>query len=166
MSHAMWDNDDPKARFWRRLIRERAIDFMRSKDFLRSLRCNYEESRKLQKRFGKVWAEYGTDIFELVAEACGENWDLEDEQKSASARDVEKKGPAVNKIGDDDLVATRESRSCERLDQLQGVPEKSECVLEKDKGQIDWSEEEEEGWEETEKGGRSADFYRRAGGDS
>ena len=164
----MWENEDPKARFWRRLIRERAIDFMRSQSFLRSLRCRYEESKKLQKRFGKVWAEYGTDIFKLVEEACGENWDLEDEQKNAFALQQEKNDAAVNQNSsdNDDLVAARQGSAFEGQHKLQGIPETSECVLEEEKRvfSISSSEEEEGSPRKEEKRGRSADFYRRAGG--
>jgi len=135
--------------------------FMRNRAYLRQLRYNHELAERDQKAFGKIWEEYGTDVNGLIADAYGEDWEMPLEESKEEVRARHKKEAAVNQrtAYNDDLVATRESSSCERLDQLQGVPEKSECVLEEDKGQgIDWSEEEEEGWEETEKGGRSADF--------
>ena len=46
---------------------------------------------KLQKLFGKVWEEYGTNVYRLIAEAHGEPWDAEDEEKTAFAIAQQKK---------------------------------------------------------------------------
>ena len=96
-SKIMWE--DPVENFWACLVRDRAIEFMHSTSFLRSLRQKHDDAKQLQKRFGHVWLEYDTDIYKLIAEACGENWDLE------------KKDTAVNQEnkGDDNLVAARKT---------------------------------------------------------
>ena len=132
--------------FWVRLVRDRAIEFMRSKSFLRSLRQKHDDAKRLQKQFGHVWQEYDTDIYILIAEACGENWDLE------------KKDTAVNQEnkGDDNLVAARKTGTRERVDELQGKFEESFRELEEAKRR----EAEEKGQEK----GRGEEFYRRAGG--
>ena len=163
----MWEDDSPHARFWRQLIQQRAREFMRNREYLQTLRGNYEEAKRMQKRFGHVWAEYGTDIYKLTAEACGENWDFEDEEKNAFARAAVKKEAAVKQNKDDDLAPTRETGTRRGLDQLQGISEESECVLEEGKGLGGGkSPQKESPQKETrqEEGRRRADFYRRAGG--
>jgi hypothetical protein len=164
----MWEDDN--AGFLRKLVGQRARMFMRNREYLRSLRGDYEEAKQLQKRFGHVWAEYGTDIYKLTAEACGENWDFDcrssqDEEKNAFAE--EKKEAAV-KQKNDDLAATRQAGSRRGLDQLQGISQESECVLEEEKGRLGKQggspqkvekEARQSGCE-----GRRTDFYRRAGG--
>jgi len=143
--------------FWVRLVRDRAIEFMRSRSFLRSLRLKHDDAKRLQKQFGHVWQEYDTDIYILIAEACGENWDLE--EKNETAVNQENKG-------DDNLVATRETGTRERLDELQGIVEESECVLEEEEErsqQVAGTQEEAQVRKGSKRGKRSADFYRRAG---
>ena len=149
-SKIMWE--DPVENFWACLVRDRAIEFMHSTSFLRSLRQKHDDAKRLQKRFGHVWQEYDTDIYKLIAEGCGENWDLE------------KKDTAVNQEnkGDDNLVAARETGTRERLDELQGIVEESECVLEEEEGQVSKGKRQEE-IKSSKRGRRSADFYRRAG---
>jgi len=121
----MWEDDNPHARFWRKLIGQRAVALMRNREYLQTLRQNYEEAKRMQKLFGHVWAEYGTDIYQLTAEACGENWDFDcsdrDEEKTAFARSAEQKKEAAVKQKDDDLAATRQAGSRRGLDQLQGL---------------------------------------------
>ena len=156
----MWEDDSPTARFWRQLIRQRACMFMKHREYLVTLRGNYEEAKRMQKRFGHVWAEYGTDIYKLTAEACGENWDFEDEEKNAFARAAVKKEAAV-KQKDDNLAPARQAGSRRGLDQLQGISEESECVLEEEEGLLGKSPQKEARQEGS---GRRADFYRKAGG--
>ena len=184
----MWEDSNPHAKFWRRLIRQRAIMFMESREYLQTLRGKFEEAKRMQKRFGDVWEEYSTDIFKLIAEACGENWDAppsQDEEKNAFEH--RKKDPAVNQKEDDNVVAAREAGSRERQHQLQGIVEESKCLLEEEEGSrrirhvCPQTQDEEAGPKEEEeskrqrqrqrqrssRGGggkeRSADFYRRAG---
>ncbi len=153
-----WEDEAPEARFMRRLIRERAVEFMRNPAYLKRLRYDYERARSDQKMFGHIWEEYGTNIFELIAEAHGENWD-------ADAADAgPKKEAAVNQrrtIDHDDVVAACEESTRERKHQLQGQYETGLGVVEEDKGSIDCKTETEA---REESKGRRADFYRRAGG--
>ena len=168
----MWEDDSPHARFWRKLIRQRARMFMGHREYLQTLRGNYEEAKRMQKRFGHVWAEYGTDIYKLTAEACGENWDFEDEEKNAFARSAVKKEAAVKQNKDDNLAPARQAGSRRGLDQLQGISQESECVLEEEEGLLGSSGKEgtqkegpqKEARQEEEGRGRRDDFYRRAGG--
>ena len=169
---------DPVAAFWERLIRERAVEWMREPKWMKPLRFDNDEAMRMQKRFGAVWEEYGTDIYKLIAQAHNENWDAEDEQKHAPALAKveyaaaplwEKKESTVNQRNDDNLAPAREAGTRERLDQLQGKPEASERVLEEDeKGssiRLGAAEEEEaRPQEKSGGGGRREDFYRRAGG--
>ena len=167
-----WEQQDPAARFWRRLIRERAQEFMEDPSFMKALRCRPEDAKDLQRRFGSVWAEYGTDVYKLIATACGETWDAEDEEKNAFALQAAKKESAINQ-NNDDLVAAREVRSRERVDELQGIVEESLSVLEKEEGRkirglisCVGGAEEAAAAEKEEKRRRREDFYRRAGGTS
>ena len=172
--------DDPAAKFMRRLVRERAVEFMRSPDYALPLRFDYERARRDQAHFGHIWAEYGTDVYQLIAEAHGENWDAEDEQKAQFALRPQKKEVAITQREqprNDDLVTTREAGPRERLDELQGQPETRECVVEEDEGKGRLkigkggapgrkAEAEAPAQEKGGKGrrGRGEDFYRRAGG--
>ena len=167
----MWE--DPVARFWERLIRQRAIEFMRFEPFLRSLRSGTgaaDTAKRLQKRFGEIWAEYDTDIYKLIGSACGENWDMQNEEKCAAFGT--KNDTAVNQENkdDDNLAGARETGTRERLDELQGVVEESECVLEEEKGgceapEVSGEEAQEKGGCEARGGTRSTagSDYRRAG---
>jgi hypothetical protein len=151
----MWKAEPPAVRFMRRLVKQRAELLMRDKVYLKTIRCNYPVAKRLQKRFGDVWSEFGTNIFELIAGSCGEDWDAEDEEKFAFAQQSEKKTSPMNlkeNTRDDDVVATCEKGARSGLDQLQGKPETGLGEL----------EEAEEGLQK----GRDEGFYRRAGGSS
>ena len=164
----VWEDESPTARFMRWLIRDRAIEFMRSPDYLRPLRYDYDRAKRDQKRFGHIWEEFGTNVFQLIAEAHGENWDAEDEEKHCSRKNevaITQRVTGQN----DDLVTTCETGTRERQHQLQGKPEASISVVEEDQGkgdQIRGGACKTE-TEAREKGkGRREDFYRRAGGTS
>ena len=162
-----WEDDDPRAKFMRRLVRERAVEFMRCPEYLLPLRFDYERARRDQKHFGHIWEEYGTNVYRLIAEAHGENWDAEDEEKQmyASRAPTKKKEVAITQRAqpqNDDLVTTREAGPRERLDELQGEPEASLGVLEEEQGQVGNAEEEEAARQGPQ--GRREGFYRRAGG--
>ena len=158
----MWEDDTPATRFWQRLVRERAIEFMQSPEYLKKLRFDYDRAKADQKLFGHVWAEYGVSVFQLIAEAYGEKWDAEDEEKHCT-----KKEAAVTQRDDDDLVAAREGGSLEGLDKLQGEPQAGLCVVEEEKGRKSLGSDDARGSAEEEapqKESRGASFYRRAGG--
>ena len=161
---AQWEEDDPHVLFWKRLLHERAEMFQNSPEYLRTLRQDYAGARRLQKLFGHIWREQGTDIFKLTAEACGENWDL-----SARTPDEEKTPYVQLNDNNDDVDRTREKSARGRLDLLQGVSEASEQELEKGKGQRRRSKgsrpkEEETARSRQEARRRRSGFYRRAGG--
>ena len=169
----MWENDDPRALFMKRLIRQRAVEFMRSPKYMRLLRHRNDLAVRDQRMFGHIWAEYGTNVYQLIAEAHGETWDAETEEKEryraehdASESEPEKIEAPVNqkKRGHDDLVAAREGGARERQHQLQGEPEKSIRLLEEDEGRGKRACCEEEGPAAKKEGrARSGSFYRRAG---
>ena len=148
----------------RQLVRERALEFMRCPDYLKALRFDYVRAKHAQKRFGAVWAEFGKTVFQLIAEAYGEIWDAEDEEKHAYKNPAPKKEAAINQK-DDDLVTTREAGPLERQHELQGKPETSERVLEENQSRRiskqGCTQEEAQKNREKERG---AGFYRRAGG--
>ena len=146
-----WEDETPAAQFMRRLVRQRAVEFMRSPEYLKRLRFDYEQAMRDQKLFGHVWEEYGTDVFELIAEAHGEIW---------GAGTGEKKDTAVNQrrsIEHDDVATTREESPRERKHQLQRKPEASLGVVEKERCKAEAETREKVGC-------RREDFYRRAGG--
>jgi len=154
--------EDPHAAFLSRLVRERAIEFMRSKQYMKSLRHRNDEAINMQKRFGHIWEEYGTNVYELIAEAHGENWDAEDEEKHRG-RDAKKEVAITQRARhDDDLVTAREEGPRRGQHELQGKPEASERELEE--GEIGLSSSTEEKGAGPQKGCRREGFYRRAGG--
>ena len=165
-----WDDEHPAARFLRRLRRQRARELMRDKDYLRRIRFKHEVALSDQKAYGSVWAEYGTNVYQLIAEATNGWAPSEDDQKSAAYIPPPKKEGAVNSKGDqtdDNLVAAREAGPRERFDELQGKPEASELVVEEDQGReirLRGGAEEEEARAQEKGGGRGEDFYARAGG--
>ena len=81
-------HEDPVACFRRRLYEQRAHSIATDDAYLRTLRNDFERARSLQKRFGHLWARRtgSPTVFELIARACGETWDLEDEQKQRPGR--------------------------------------------------------------------------------
>ena len=100
--------DSATQRFMTRLKNERAQMFMRDREYMKTLRFKYEVARDMQKMFGKIWREHGTDVFQLIAEAHGETWDAEDEEKNTFEATAKKKGAVKPKGKHDDLVAARE----------------------------------------------------------
>ena len=135
---------------------------MQSPEYLKKLRFDYDRAKADQKLFGEIWREYGTSVFQLIAEAHGETWDAEDEEKNDVA--INQREP------DDDLVGAREESSFERVDQLQGKPEASLCVVEEEQGLRSeivlrsGKSAAEEATPAEESGRRRGSFYRLAGG--
>ena len=161
----MWGQDTAHDAFWDTLLQERARMFENFPEFLRSLRFQYKEAERLQRMFGRVWAGRNTNIYKLIARACGETWDDEDEEKVASARP--KKDVAIKQSGNDDLVAARKAGSRLRQHQLQRVLETRERILEEEEGlrlRGGSSRPKEKARPQKESRRRRADFYRRAGG--
>ena len=123
----MWE-EAPHARFWKRLVRQRAESNMLDEEYLRQLRCRNDRALEDQKMFGHIWAEHGTNIYKLIAKAHGENWDNEDDEKTAPL--LGKIGATVTQKGNDNLVAAREGGPRQGLNELQGIAEKGVRVLE------------------------------------
>ena len=169
-----WDNEH--AQFWDRLLRQRAADIAGDPAWLKSVRYDIKEAEVLQRRFGYVWKESGTNIYKLIASAFGETWDEEDDQKNAERVGAGTKEIAPlreNTRDHDDLVATREKGACKWEHLLQREPEESECELEEAEGLGSprgggrlrlRSDPETEAQEEEKAGGRRKGFYRAAGG--
>ena len=167
--HTAWETESSAARFMKRLVRDRACEFMRSPDYLRPLRFDFERAKRDQERFGEIWAEYGTNVYQLIAESYGETWDAEDEEKHAGALRKKKESAITQRTlpRNDDVVAAREEGPRQRFDELQGKPEASELVLEKEQGReirLGGGPEEKARAQEKGGGGRGEDFYARAGG--
>ena len=129
---SVWAHESPCEKFLRQLRRERAIMFMKNREYMKGLRHDNERALQDQKAFGKIWKEYGTNVYQLIAEACGEVWDDEDEEKRGC---IKKKEAAVNQSDHDDLVRTREKGPRERQHQFQGKSEASKRLVEKEQGQ-------------------------------
>ena len=151
-----WDDEGPTARFWKRLVRERALEFMRSPDYLKGLRYDNKRAVADQKAFGHIWEEFDTNVYQLIAGAHGESWDEEDEQKEMQrvATAPNKTPPLHQRQNDDNLVAACETSTLGGEHLLQGEFEASEQEL-------------EEGRKEEGKGKgvcRRGGFYRAAGG--
>ncbi len=168
--HTAWESESAAARFMKRLVRDRACEFMRSPDYLRPLRFDYERAKRDQQRFGEIWAEYGTNVYQLIAESYGETWDAEDEEKHAGACKKKKDSAITQRTlpRNDDVVAAREEGPRRRLDEFQGKPEASERVLEEEQGREirlgGRGPEEKARAQEKGGGGRGESFYARAGG--
>ena len=75
--------DTAHAQFWRRLLNEKVDSLVNDpeKILLRHMRFDHQMVRDYQKRFGTIFKERGLNLYELVARACGEVWDNEDEEK-------------------------------------------------------------------------------------
>ena len=73
-------------KFWRSLLNQNVDNIVRDREHLRSLRFNHELMKRYQKRFGHVFEERGINLYQLIAKACGEVWDEEDEEKGGHLR--------------------------------------------------------------------------------
>ena len=134
----LWKEDSAHGRFWAQLIQENADQRMLDKEYLKRLRYRHDLAMEDQKRFGHIWARHNTNIYKLIASACGEVWDNEDEEKQRSresASALQKTGCIPTK-GNDNLDRAREESSRSRQHKLQGIPQASiGLVEESEKGQ-------------------------------
>ena len=85
---AVWVDTSPHAVFWRRLHNEVVDKLVSDPDqfLLRRMRYDHDMVREYQRRFGSIFAERGLNLYELIARACGEVWDDEDEEKGGHLR--------------------------------------------------------------------------------
>ena len=145
----LWEEDSAHGRFWAQLIQENADRRMLDDEYLKRLRYRHDLAKEDQKRFGHIWARHNTNIYKLIASACGEVWDNEDEEKHGgkssartpwsqrsreSASALQKTGCIPTK-GNDNLDRAREESPRSRQHQFQGIPQAGECILEGEKGQ-------------------------------
>ena len=110
---------------------------MQDAEYMRHLRYQNDRAKQDQKLFGHIWEEYGTNVYKLIAKACGESWDAEDDEKTGLGRFAEKKTAPIQQretIDNDDVVTTCEEGPRRREHKLQGKPEASVRVVEEDKG--------------------------------
>ena len=72
------------ALFWERLLNDNVDRLLRDpeKFLLKHMRYDHDFLRDYQRRFGTVLRARGLNLYKLVAQACGEVWDNEDEEKA------------------------------------------------------------------------------------
>ena len=87
---AAWVDESPAAKFWSRLHNEVVDKLVSDPDqfLLRHMRFDHDMVREYQKRFGHIFTERGLNLYELIAKACGEVWDNEDEEKGGHMKKV------------------------------------------------------------------------------
>ena len=79
-----WTNaSDPHVLFWKRLQNQNVDQLLESPELLRHMRYDHKLVKRHLKHFGSVFKERGLNLYELIARACGDVWDEEDEEKSA-----------------------------------------------------------------------------------
>ena len=131
--HKAWKSENAAEIFLNKLRRQRAIEFMRNASYLKGLRNDFERARQDQKFFGKIWEEYGTNVYKLIAKACGETWDAEDDEKTGLGRFAEKKTAPLQQretIENDNVAPTCKGGSLEGIYELQRKPQESIGLLE------------------------------------
>ena len=79
----VWNVETAHQRFWRRLLNQNIDRLIRDpeKFLLKHMRYDNAMAKDYQKRYSTILAERGTSMYKLIAEACGEVWDEEDEEK-------------------------------------------------------------------------------------
>ena len=92
----VWIDDSPHANFWRRLLNSRVDELVNSKEWLKRLRHRNDEVKWWNKRCGRIFEERGLNLYQLIAQANGECWDEEDDQKCAHALEENVVPPMVN----------------------------------------------------------------------
>ena len=78
-----WDGETAHQRFWRSLLNTRLDQLLANREELKALRFNWELLVTLKEKLRLVLEERGMSLESLVAKACDENWDSEDEEKHA-----------------------------------------------------------------------------------
>ena len=74
-------------KFWIRLRRDRVTSFLGDREFLRSLRFQWDELQRLEKAFAKEFAERETTLAEAVLKAC-QNLHQEDKEHAPQTKIV------------------------------------------------------------------------------
>ena len=148
----VWVDDSPHANFWRRLLNGRVDELVNSQEWLKRLRHRNDEVKWWNKRCGHIFEERGLNLYQLIAQANDECWDLdsEDEQKCAHAVEENVAPPMLKKKPRQDAVSL--DHPCEI-----GVRSREKEELELHVRPSD------EGREKNVQEGRE-ELYRRAGG--
>ena len=102
----VWVDTSPHAAFWRRLLNSRVDELVNSKEWLKRLRYRNDEVKWWNKRCGHIFEERGLNLFQLIAQANDECWDLdsEDEEKCAHAVEENVAPPMLKKKPRQDAV--------------------------------------------------------------
>jgi len=89
---ACWNRATPQQRFWIRLRNQRVDQLISDPErvLLKHMRHDHAMVKRHQKLFGPIFKERGLCLYKLIAEACGENWDSEDEQKNCPPMEPKK----------------------------------------------------------------------------
>ena len=124
--HNAWAQEEPIVRFWRRLLNENVDQLVNDpeKFLLKHMRHDHAMVKDYQKRFGQILDERGLNLYKLIAEACGEVWDEEDEEKQCLQP---KKRPPMNKGNAVSLDHPREVRVREREVKGDDLPRRDGC---------------------------------------
>ena len=100
----LWVDDSPHANFWRRLLNQRVDELVNSVEWLKNLRFRNDEVKWWQKRCGHIFEERGLNLYELIAQAHGECWDLQAydpatyKKEWGTTQDEEKSAPAEKTV--------------------------------------------------------------------
>ena len=96
-NRGIWDERTPHQRFWDNLVNGALDRLLKCPDQIKALRYDYDEMRRVQKTLGLALDQRGTSMMRLVAEAHGETWDAEDDEKQAACQSMEKSVPLKSK---------------------------------------------------------------------
>ena len=88
-NRGIWDERTPHQRFWDNLVNGALDRLLKCPDQIKALRYDYDEMRRVQKTLGLALDQRGTSMMRLVAEAHGEIWDAEDDEKQAARQSIE-----------------------------------------------------------------------------
>ena len=109
---AVWKEDTPHARFWKQLLNSRLDEMLGDPGSrtLKRMRLNHQLVRLYQRRFGPLLKQRGLNLYELIAKACGEVWDEEDEEKGGVQSAVVEKSPPMKLKGTEHAIGLDRSR--------------------------------------------------------
>ena len=83
----MWEGDTAHANFFRKLLNSRVDELVNSPEWLKRLRFRNDEVKWWNKKCGRIFEERALNLYHLIAQAYGECWDSEDEQKCVPAEE-------------------------------------------------------------------------------
>ena len=77
---SLWEGDTPEAAFMKRLLRSRVKCLLNNREWLKCLRYRHKEVKWWQKRAGHLFEEFDVNLYEEIARAHGECWELSPEK--------------------------------------------------------------------------------------